>query len=92
MRHLHHKRPHWPTYEGLRVIKCTTIIFKAPEWYKLNVSKSSQDQELKLKVAVRMDKPMNMKHCGYLYAMGKSVWKKWKRRYFVLVQVGQVQS
>ena len=31
------------------------------------MSKGSQDQDLKIKVAVRMDKPMNMKHCGYTH-------------------------
>ena len=40
------------------------VSFEVPEWYKASVSKGSQDQDLKIKVAVRMDKPMNMKHCG----------------------------
>merc|ERR1719431_1602890 len=65
---------------GKVVIRPTPLSSKAPEWYNAEVSKGSKDQELKL---------MNMKHCGWLYAMGKTVWKKWKRRYFVLVQVSQ---
>ncbi|XP_074871213.1 calcium-dependent secretion activator 2 isoform X3 [Carettochelys insculpta] len=62
---------------------------KLPELHKMIVPKNSQDSDLKIKLAVRMDKPPHMKHCGYLYALGQKVWKRWKKRYFVLVQVSQ---
>ncbi|MBN3300898.1 CAPS2 protein, partial [Amia calva] len=62
---------------------------KAAELHKMVVPKNSQDSDLKIKLAVRMDKPPNMKHSGYLYVLGQKVWKRWKRRYCVLVQVSQ---
>uniref|UniRef100_A0A8B9J8I7 Calcium dependent secretion activator 2 n=1 Tax=Astyanax mexicanus TaxID=7994 RepID=A0A8B9J8I7_ASTMX len=74
---------------GRVVLNPTTNGPKAAELHKMVIPKNSQDTDLKIKLAVRMDKPPNMKHSGYLYALGQRVWKRWKRRYFVLVQVSQ---
>uniref|UniRef100_A0AAX7SH09 Calcium dependent secretion activator 2 n=1 Tax=Astatotilapia calliptera TaxID=8154 RepID=A0AAX7SH09_ASTCA len=74
---------------GKVILNPTTNGPKHTEFHRMIVPKNSQDTELKIKLAVRMDKPPNMKHSGYLYAMGQRVWKRWKKRYFVLVQVSQ---
>ena len=48
-------------------LKPTPLSSKAPEWHRLNVPKKLPDQDLRIKIACRMDKPLNMKHCGLVY-------------------------
>ncbi|CAG01075.1 unnamed protein product, partial [Tetraodon nigroviridis] len=77
---------------GRVVLSPTSSSPKHAELHRMAVPKNSPDTELKIKLAVRMDKPPNMKHSGvshHLFAVGQRVWRRWKRRYFVLVQVTQ---
>ncbi|MBZ3890547.1 Calcium-dependent secretion activator 2 [Sciurus carolinensis] len=74
---------------GRVVLYPTSNSSKSAELHRMIVPKNSQDYDLKIKLAVRMEKPPHMKHSGYLYALGQKVWKRWKKRYFVLVQVSQ---
>ncbi|CAF2073921.1 unnamed protein product [Rotaria magnacalcarata] len=58
-------------------------------WVDMIKTKNTSTDELKVKLDVRMEKPQNLKMCGWCYARGKNVWKTWKRRYYALVQVSQ---
>ncbi|CAF3923276.1 unnamed protein product [Adineta steineri] len=58
-------------------------------WIDMVKIKNASADELKVKLDVRMEKPQNLKMCGWCYARGKNVWKSWKRRYYALVQVSQ---
>uniref|UniRef100_A0A669DHZ5 Calcium dependent secretion activator 2 n=1 Tax=Oreochromis niloticus TaxID=8128 RepID=A0A669DHZ5_ORENI len=74
---------------GKVILNPTTYGPKHTEFHRMIVPKNSQDTELKIKLAVLTCYTLFHFSFLYLYAVGQRVWKRWKKRYFVLVQVSQ---
>ncbi|GAU94345.1 hypothetical protein RvY_06135-2 [Ramazzottius varieornatus] len=74
---------------GKLLVKLTPNTNRTAEWCKMETPKNSPDHDVKIRLTMRMDRPQNLKCSGYLYVIGKHVWKKWKKRFMALVQVSQ---
>ena len=71
------------------VITPTAMSPKSAEWYSMQISKGCPDKSLKIKIAIRIDKPQNMKHAGYVYRpqMRTALYTTKRHRfYFVVVE------
>ncbi|VDD79190.1 unnamed protein product, partial [Mesocestoides corti] len=73
---------------GRVVLNPTCMGSRVPEWYKMQTSRNCPDS-LEIQLTIRMDKPNNLKYCGYCYAVGRTAFKKWRKRYICLIQVSQ---
>ena len=49
------------------LLRPTATSSKVPEWYQMETTKNCPVKNLKIKIATRMDKPQNMKHCGCVH-------------------------
>ena len=74
---------------GRIVLRPDPMFTRASTWYVMEKANKNFPDELKIKLTVRIDKPGNLKMCGWVYCMGKTLWKKYKKRYLCLVQVSQ---
>ncbi|CAF4590428.1 unnamed protein product, partial [Rotaria sp. Silwood2] len=74
---------------GKLSLQIDPIFNKTNWWIDMIKCKYTSNEQFKFKLDVRMEKPQNLKMCGWCYARGKNVWKTWKQRYYALVQVSQ---
>lgn len=58
------------------------------QWYAMMIS-SGKDKGLTLQVAIRVKAPQVVKQSGFIWCCGKQAFKKWDKRYVILVQVSQ---
>ncbi|KAL3318458.1 hypothetical protein Ciccas_002887 [Cichlidogyrus casuarinus] len=57
-------------------------------WHQLQMNKHSHES-LEMQLTLNIERPTNLKYCGYCWIKGRRIFKKWKRRYLCLVQVSQ---
>uniref|UniRef100_A0A5K3EG22 PH domain-containing protein n=1 Tax=Mesocestoides corti TaxID=53468 RepID=A0A5K3EG22_MESCO len=73
---------------GRIILLPNPCISRLPMWYKLQPTKRCDDS-IELQVAIKQERPSNLKYCGFCWVQGRATFKKWKIRYICLIQVSQ---
>ncbi|KAL7668797.1 hypothetical protein ACOME3_009483 [Neoechinorhynchus agilis] len=50
---------------------------------------NTYSDDIAIRIDIRVTNPSNLKMNGWCFAVGKTCWRRWKKRYFVLIQVSQ---